>query len=995
MDFQEGWLSNPRIFAVNRLPAHSSHVYQGANGEQFTQTLTDGWKFFYSETPQAILESADKWFQEGHDITQWEDIEVPGHYALQTKHDRPRYTNVMYPWDGLEPLEPGQIPEKWNPTACYIRDFQKPEGWSQTLIRLDGTDSAAALWCNGNFVGYSEDSFTPSEYDLTPFVHDGQNRLTVVVFRFSTGSWLEDQDFWRLSGIFRDVTLFTRPKTHILDYFATAQPNEDFSEGKLEVSMRLIGELFGWVSLEMEGMVVGATIGGEYLNLTLALPNPKLWSAEYPNLYNYTIKVYDGEGNLLEVIPGRIGFRKFELKDGLMKLNGKRIVFKGVNRHEWNCFRGRSVTKEDMLRDVKHMKRNNINAVRTSHYPNHTYFYDLCDEYGLYVIDETNLETHGSWNCSGGNGAETEKAGIPGSREEWLDAVLDRANSLFQRDKNHPSVIIWSCGNESWDGRDIYDMAQLFRGSDQTRLVHYERVKWDSPFAGCTDMESQMYTPVWKIEEFLKEHRNKPFICCEYTHAMGNSNGAMHKYTDLAKREPLYQGGFIWDYIDQSLSVPDPSGLGEPYLAFGGDFGDRPTDYNFCCNGLLLGDRRDTPKIQEVKFNYQNFTLTPELSCVTIQNDSLFTDAEEYQLNAWLERDGETVVSYSAVAKAAPGEKTTVPLPFDGQAEQPGEYTVNTALVLKEDTIWADAGHEVAFGQTILPVVQTEKEACILPVKLIDGGFCYGAKGKDFSLLYSKTSGLITSYRWKGEELFFSQPQLNFWRAPTDNDTGCKMPFHYAEWKTAGLYAKLSSASARQESDCVVIEGEYLLPSGETIVESFSITGDGKVEVSLRYMGEKPVVVPDFGLLLKLPVQFENVEYFGMGPLENYCDRCQGARLGKFLYRSAENVTEYSIPQECGNRTGVRWAKVTDGMGRGLMFTAPSSFDCCALPYTPHEIENAYHSYQLPPIYETVVRCSAGQMGIGGDDSWGAKTHEEYLLHLEKGSCFTFSFQGI
>ena len=441
--------------------------------------------------------------------------------------------------------------------------------------------------------------------------------------------------------------------------------------------------------------------------------------------------------------------------------------------------------------------------------------------------------------------------------------------------------------------------------------------------------------------------------------------------------------------------MPDPSGLGEPYLAFGGDFGDRPTDYNFCCNGLLLGDRRDTPKIQEVKFNYQNFSLKPELSHVVIQNDSLFTDAEEYQLNAWLERDGETVASYSATAKAAPGEETTVPLPFDGQAELPGEYTVNAALVLKEDTIWADAGHEAAFGQTILPVVQTEKETCALPVKLVDGGFCYGAKGKDFSLLYSKTSGLITSYCWKGEEMLFSQPQLNFWRAPTDNDMGCKMPFRHAEWKTAGMYAKLNSASARQEADCVVIEGEYLLPSGETVIQSFSITGDGKVEVSLRYMGEKPVAVPDFGLLLKLPVSFENVEYFGMGPLENYRDRCHGARLGKFTYRSAENVTEYSIPQECGNRTGVRWAKVTDSEGRGMMFTAPYSFDCCALPYTPHEIENAYHRYQLPPVYETVVRCSAGQMGIGGDDSWGAKPHEEYLLHLEKGSCFTFSFQGI
>ena len=994
MDFQEGWLSNPQIFAVNRFPAHSLHKYIGAEGEQFTKELKDGWKYKYSETPRAILESSDEWFHTDCDITQWEDIEVPGYYALQKGDDKPRYTNVMYPWDGLEALEPGQVPEN-NPTACYIRDFEKPEGWKEILVRLEGADSAAALWCNGNFVGYSEDSFTPSEFDLTPYVHEGKNRLAITVFRYSTGSWLEDQDFWRMSGLFRDVVLFTYPKTHVLDYFATAQPSADFSEGILKASLHLVGELFGWVTLEVDGIVAGATINGEYLNLNLTLPKPDLWSAEHPNLYHYTIKVYDGEGKLLEKIPGRIGFRRFELKDGLMKLNGKRIVFKGVNRHEWDCRRGRAVTKEDMLQDVKHMKRNNINAVRTSHYPNNPYFYDLCDEYGLYVIDETNLETHGSWHFSSQDGKERVKAeGIPGSREEWLDAVLDRANSLFHRDKNHSSVIIWSCGNESGDGRDIYDMAQLFRGADSTRLVHYERVNWDSPFAGCTDMESQMYTPVWKIEEFLKEHREKPFICCEYTHAMGNSNGAMHKYTDLARREPLYQGGFIWDYIDQSLLVPDPAGLGKTYLAFGGDFGDRPTDYNFCCNGLLLGDRRDTPKMQEVKYNYQNFVLVPELSQVTVCNESLFTDMGEYQLNAWLEKDGETIASFTIQTKAAPGEEVSIPLPFEGQTEQPGEYTVNAALVLKSDTIWAEAGHEVAFGQTVLPVVKAEGTACTLPVKLIDGGFCYGAKGLDFSLLFSKTSGLITSYCWKGEEMLFSQPQVNFWRAPTDNDMGCRMPFDYAKWKTAGIYAKLLSSYARQEADRVIIGGEYLLPFGETVKQTFSVSGSGKVEVSLCYEGES-ALVPDFGFLMKLPVRFENIEYFGMGPMENYRDRCHGARLGRFQYQSKDNMTEYSIPQECGNRTGVRWAKITDSQGKGLMIEGSPVADCSVLPYTPHEIENAYHSYQLPPVYETVVRCSIGQMGVGGDDSWGAKPHKEYLLKLNKGDCFTFSFRGI
>lgn len=995
MEFQTGWLSDPKVFAIKRLPAHSSHSYCGGKGESFTQTLRDGWKFFYSETPQTVLEGIGQWSQEGFDISQWENIEVPGYYALQTVHDVPHYTNVMYSWDGLEQLNPGEIPAEKNPTACYVRDFQKPEDWQKTMVRLEGADSAAAVWCNGAFVGYSEDSFTPSEFDLTPYVHEGNNRLAVAVFRFSTGSWLEDQDFWRLSGIFRDVVLFTYPKTHIWDYFAVANPNGDYTEGRLEVSMHLTGELFGHVTLELEGNTEGASIVGEYLTLSATLPRPRLWSAEHPNLYPYTIKVFDGNGELLEAVTGQAGFRRFALEDGLMKINGKRIVFKGVNRHEWNCRRGRSVTEEDMLRDVLHMKRNNINAVRTSHYPNHTRFYELCDQYGLYVIDETNLETHGSWHYSGQDGVENKRQGIPGSSELWLDAVLDRANSLFQRDKNHPSVIIWSCGNESGDGRDIFDMANLFRGADSTRLVHYERVKWDSPFAGCTDMESQMYTPVWKIEEFLKEHRDKPMICCEYTHAMGNSNGAMHKYTDLAEREPLYQGGFIWDYVDQSLLVEDPAGLGKTYLAFGGDFEDRPTDYNFCCNGLLLGDRRDTPKIQEVKFNYQNFTLTPALSRLTVKNTSLFTNANEYGLEVWLERDGETVGSFSGEISVNPGEEAFIDLPFEGQTELPGEYTVNAALVLREDAPWAPKGHEVAFGQTILPAVKGEKKRCELPVKLINGGFCYGAKGEAFSLLFSKSTGLLTSYCWKGVEMLFSQPQPNFWRAPTDNDRGCKMPFDYAKWKTAGLYAKLKTAQARQEENRVVIEGRYQLPAGEELAQTFTVTGDGRVEVSMKYLGEAKEAAPDFGFLMTLPVRFGQVEYFGMGPQENYCDRRQGTRLGIFGYTAQENMTEYSIPQECGNRTRVRWAKVTDGQGHGMLFAGSPEMDCSALPYTPHEIENAYHSYQLPPVCETVVRCSAGQTGIGGDDSWGAKTHPEYWRRLEKGTEFTFAFQGI
>lgn len=660
MEFDPKWLTDPQVFQVNRLPAHASYMVRGADGAPLEQTLDGAWKFFYAQTPGA---SPQEFYREGYDVSGWDEIAVPGYIQLQGggKYGTPHYVNTQYPWDGHERLEPPAVPERYNPVGCYVRGFAVPQSWDGPVcVRFDGVETAFAVWCNGVFIGYSEDSFTPAEFDLTPAVHrDGENRLAVRVYRFSSASWLEDQDFWRMSGIFRSVALFTKAQTHLADLWVKPQLSEDLAAGTLRAELKLEGMCVGEATLTLDGKTVLAPVTGGHAVLELPVERPRLWSAEAPELYTYEVTLTDAAGHLLETVRGKAGFRRFELRDGLMLLNGRRIVFKGVNRHEWNCRTGRAVTMEDMVSDVRAMKQNNINAVRTSHYPNRTEWYDLCDEYGLYVIDETNLETHGTWQRP--DGAESA---LPGDRPEWLGAVLDRANSMLQRDKNHASVLIWSCGNESFGGRDIYEMSRFFRETDPTRLVHYEGVFHDRRYPDTSDMESQMYTPAADVAAFLEKHPEKPFIMCEYMHAMGNSCGAMDRYTRMTDVIPQYQGGFIWDWVDQGIETDNC--LGERCLACGGDFGDRPSDFEFVGNGLLFADRTPTPKLAQAKGCYQDFDILPDETGVTVKNKSLFTDTADYVLLVELTKNGARVKSSECSLQAVPGEtaRAELPLPF-------------------------------------------------------------------------------------------------------------------------------------------------------------------------------------------------------------------------------------------------------------------------------------------------------------------------------------------
>ncbi|MDF2612742.1 MAG: beta-galactosidase [Clostridia bacterium] len=997
------WLQDPTVFEVNRKRAHSDHHYfrdmdeVKSGASSFKQTLNGPWKFSYAKNLESAVQN---FYETNYNANVWEDIKVPAHIQLEG-YDMPHYVNTMYPWDGHEKLIPPQIPTVFNPVGCYVKYFTVKDEWqsSPVYISFQGVESAFYVWLNGKFVGYSEDSFTPSEFDLTPFISEGENKLSVMVFKWSSGSWLEDQDFWRFSGIFREVYLYTIPKVHVTDLLIQTDLSEEYTDGTLKARLQIEGASDYIIKFKLEnkeGKMIFEDEGplktdGGHVLFEKYLDNLSLWSAESPYLYQLWIEVLDSKTKrVIEVIKQSVGFRKFEMINKVMHLNGKRIVFKGVNRHEFSCYSGRAVTYDEMLWDVQTLKQNNINAVRTSHYPNQSIFYDLCDSYGLYVIDETNIESHGTWQKMG---IPKPDFVVPESKPEWLGSVLDRGNSMLQRDKNHPSILIWSCGNEAYGGENLYKLSEFFRTNDATRLVHYEGIFWDRRFNDTSDMESRMYPKVEEIEDYLNDNPQKPFICCEYTHSMGNSNGGMHKYTDLADQYALYQGGFIWDYMDQALMIKDI--YGKDYLAFGGDFDDRPTDYNFCTNGIVYADRRLSPKMQEVKYNYRNIDIVPHETGATIHNKNLFISTEMYYLHYELLKEGIKIQEGCLEVEIRPGETMHIDLPIEKQTLQ-GEYAVNISFRLRQDEIWAKADHEVAFGQYVYKVNQScqmEK----LKLRVEDCDVNVGVIGNTFHAIFSKNLGGLVSYKYAGKERILTVPMPNFWHAPTDNDRGNQMGYRCAQWKIASLYAKQTDLHISYDDYSALISYTYSLPTmpqTECSV-SYFVFGDGTIKVHLDYKGQEGLSeMLDFGMLLKVKAAYNKVTWYGYGPDENYCDRKHGARLGLFNTNAADNISHYVVPQECGNRTGVRWAEVTNDKGEGMLLQA-EEMELSVLPYTPHELENAYHQHELPPVYYTVIRASLKHTGIGGDDSWGALTHREYRMPSNKDLHFEFAFKGI
>ena len=1011
--FDYSLVKDPQYFKDGRMDAHSDHTYY-RDGEEakeeetsFRYDLNGIWKFHYARNYGSAIPEFEK---TEYCCKDWDDIRVPAHIQMEG-YDVPQYANVQYPWEGHEDIHPGEIPEHFNPVASYVKYFEVPEEMQgkRLFISFQGAESGIALWLNGHFVGYSEDSFTPSEFELTEYVKEGENKLAAQVFKWTASSWCEDQDFFRFSGIYRDVYLYTVPEVHVYDLQIRAIPDETLSAAALEIRTNTWGKGEVKITLSKDGETViedKKALDGEEI-YAWKVENPVLWSAEDPQLYDLKMEIYNESGELQEVIPQKVGFRRFEMKDGIMTLNGKRIVFKGVNRHEFSSVSGRHVSEEELRKDLKIMKQNNINAIRTCHYPDASLIYELCDEYGIYMIDETNLESHGSWDTAEFTKDYTYV--VPHDKQEWLDMMLDRANSMYQRDKNHAAILIWSCGNESFGGKDIFEMSQFFHKADPTRLVHYEGVCHDRRYNDTSDMESQMYPSVEAIKEFLAKDDSKPFVCCEYTHAMGNSCGAMHKYTDLTDTEPKYQGGFIWDYIDQSIYKKDR--YGKEFQAYGGDFGERPTDYNFSGNGIAYGGNRDaSPKMQEVKFNYQNISAEVSADSVKVINKNLFVNTDIFDCKVTVAKDGKVIRKASLATAVAPLSEETYALPLTKE-EKAGEYAVTVSFHLKEDKVWAEAGHEVAFGQYVYKV-EVPKKACSEGVEVIRSTHNIGVRGAHFEVLFSVLNGGLTSYKYAGKEMIEAIPKPNFWRAPTDNDCGNLMGMRYGQWKIASMY--LSHKDFRKgpygpgnvpevevNEKTVKVTYTYLMPTTPTseCKLSYEVFGDGRVKTTLTYDPVKELGdMPEFGVIFKFNADYDRVEWYGLGETETYSDRKKGAKLGIYANKVADNMARYMVPQECGAKEEVRWAKVIDRKGRGMLFemdenNGPMMFS--ALPYTPHEMENAMHPYELPEVHYTVVRVAKDQMGVGGDDSWGARTHEEYLLKTDKKMEFSFVFKGL
>ena len=997
------WLEDPEVFRINRIDAHSDHYfYEEMNhikledNMPLKQSLNGKWRFSYSENPSLRIRD---FYKEDFDVSGFDYIDVPAHIQLQG-YDKCQYINTMYPWDGHDELRPPHISKTYNPVGSYVTFFEVKEELKNkdTFISFQGVETAFYIWVNGKFVGYSEDTFTPSEFEITEYLKEGENKLAVEVYKRSSASWIEDQDFFRFSGIFRDVYLYAVPKTHINDIFIKTDLDDEFKNAVLKAEVKIIGNLEGSIKAylkDADNNIKAETQKMDienFLTLSLDVKDINLWSAEDPYLYKLYIEVNDIEDNLIEIVPENIGFRHFEMKDKVMCLNGKRIVFKGVNKHEFSARHGRAITKEEILFDIKFMKRHNINAVRTSHYPNQSLWYKLCDEFGIYLIDEANLESHGSWQKMG----QCEPSwNVPGNLKEWEACVLDRAESMLERDKNHPSVLIWSCGNESYAGEDIFKMSEYFRKKDSSRLVHYEGVFWNREYDKTSDMESRMYAKVKDIEEYLNNNPKKPYISCEYMHSMGNSTGGMMKYTELEDKYPMYQGGFIWDYGDKALYRKKENG--EEVLGYGGDFTDRPTDYNFSGNGLIYADRTVSPKAQEVKYLYQNIKLNVDKNGVNIKNQNLFINTDIYDLYYKIEKEEKIIMEGVTKVNVKPLEEKYIKLPFI-DIKSSGEYVYTVSIRLSYNTIWEEKGYEIAFGQYVLN--NEEKiEKRLSKFKVIHGDANIGVSGKDFKVIFSKQEGGIVSLRYSGKEFITRVPKTYYYRAATDNDRGNKYDFRCSQWLAASVGQKYIDFSVEENEDMIKLKYIYELPTiPKTLVNiNYTVDEDGVIKIHVKYNGVDGLPeLPLLGMNFRLLSEFNVFTYYGMGPEENYIDRCEGAKLGVYTNTPENNLSRYLVPQECGNRTNTRYVKIRNHKGEGLKFTYDKvPFEFSVLNYNYMELENALHIEELPKVNYTNVNIIGKQMGVGGDDSWGAPVLDEYLIDSSKDLEYKFSISNI
>jgi beta-galactosidase len=994
---------NPLVISRGAEPPHAtlmpySSLDQAVAGNRYASdycfSLNGLWKFLWAPKP------ADRpvdFYKPAYDVSAWKEISVPGNWQLQG-YDVPIYLNQDYPF----PPDPPRIPHDRNPVGSYRTEFVLPAGWQgrQVFLHFDGVESAFYVWVNGEMAGYSEDSRTPAEFNITRLLRPGRNILAAEVFRWSDGSYLECQDFWRLSGIFRNVYLFATPPVHIRDFEICTELDADYRDAVLRVKawIRNYGsEACRNHTVEISflnpdgtpaalplapGKSVYIAPGAESLVLIKGtLENPLKWSAEHPNLYTAVLILKNDRNEVVEIMSVRSGFRKVEIKGGQLLLNGQPILIKGVNRHEHDPVTGHYVTRESMLRDIVLMKQHNINTVRTCHYPDDPQWYELCDEYGIYLIDEANIESHGM-----GYKPEVTLA----NRPEWKEAHLDRIRRMVERDKNHPSVIIWSMGNEAGDGTNFELAGEWIHRRDPSRPVHYERAQ----LRPHTDIYCPMYASVDEIVAYAKTNPDRPLILCEYEHAMGNSCGNFQDYWDAIEQYPQLQGGCVWDWVDQGIWKTTPDG--RKYFGFGGDFGDSPTDDNFCCNGLVLADRTITPKTIEAKKVYQNIGFKAvDLAAgkVEIVNKFFFTNLAGYNFLWSLSEDGNEIGTGELPRlDIGPRQSRVLNVPFKRPKSAPGaEYWLRFSVRLTDDLPWAPKGHEIAgeqfqlpFGE-VAPVVDVQ---ALPPLKMAESAADVLISGPDFEVRFDKKSGLLTSYRYKGADLIARGPEPNFWRAPTDNDFGNGMPKRCAPWQKASSNRIVDAFTVEQPGDSIIrLIAGFDLPDVQSKHQtSYTILGSGDIIVENRIKIEAKDLpeLPRFGMRLRVPDAFERVEWYGRGPHENYWDRTASAFVGRYKSTARDQFFPYVSPQENGYKTDVRWIALTDEQGRGVALYGMDLISFSALRFTIEDMtqqkRGSMHPVDLIERDFVEVNVDYKQTGVGGEDSWGARPYPQYTL---------------
>jgi len=1007
----EEWNNNPEIYQINRMEPHVDVIpydsresaIKGRKEDSASYLSLNGpWKFKLYPNPS----QRDRAFI-NNPCTDWEEIAVPSHWQLQG-YDQPRYTNIKYPWHEHDPIVPPFAPINYNPVGCYVRTFTLPDNWDNRVITLSfqGVESAFYCWLNGDFVGYSEDSFTPAEFDITPYLVPGENRLAVEVYRWCDGSWLEDMDHFRLSGIFRDVYLYSKPRCRICDFKVITELDSVYRDAFLDTDISINnydgGDVSGKILFELHSPEGDKVLAGcEPFNCTgqtrlrkrFYIEDPKKWSAETPHLYTLVLRLQTGEGD--EILRSKVGFRSFEIKNARMLINGCPIMFKGMNRHEWDPVKGRAINYQDTLNDIRLLKQNNINAVRTSHYPNQQAFYDLCDEYGIYVMDEASIETHGTWRYGQ---THEEWDNVPGSKPWWTAAVIDRVNSMYHRDKNHPSVLIWSLGNESHGGENFVKMHDFLHTLD-SRPVHYEGIFHSRGYSHSSDMESQMYTTPAELEAYAQKNTGKPIILCEYCHGTGNSCGNLVEYTDLFARMDIVQGGFIWDWKDKALLSKTKDG--KPYYAYGGDFGDTWHDANLGCNGMFFADGQPKAHIFEVKKCYQDVSIKAMdllAGKFLLTNGFLFRTLEGLALDWRIEINGVLFNSCDKLiplsADAGESEEIALALGLPKLFNWQDEAVLTVRVLLDTDTPWAPRGHEMAFWQFILPVERRaeEKAPSCAPQIIEDSKHSLNISAGSHSIGFCKATGELCSYKLEGDEIFITSPAPYFWRAITDNDNTTGHVNRSGIWRHAGRDKRLTHFVWRKTEEAVHVETHFVLLESAKCTLYYDITHDGAIKVTFHlYPDGNLPIIPAIGVMLTLPNSFNQLAWYGNGPHESYWDRQEGVRLGLYDGKIKEQYEPHIRPQENGNKTGVRYAKIKDDH-KTLCIKGLPELELSALPFTPEEIEGQKHAHELPETGHTVLRINFRQMGLGGDRGWGNDpvAHSPYLLYANRGYVYSF-----